>query len=320
MRQTQDAPCLPKDIGSDYTYSSVNSSDESRPACNTTSDMKTLSDSPNSDTEKPESPKDVPPKPIQLPDKLKRPTPYSALWTYARLNDTPIPMALAHLRVWSHPRRHRELTEATVQQIRTLKVDDGLRALQELKDPRIYVRGTNGRKLELKATVTTLDTGSTTNAAALLDSGCEGSCIDRKFVHAQGYNTKTLPRPIPVMLADGTAAAEGPITEMVTLNLRIGHHVERIDFAITDLGSQPIFLRHDWLKEHNPTIDWRTGTLEFDRCPAQCQPLRSYAMTSDEEDDLLEMPMELWRKATYDQLRRADQDPRFLHAFHPTRH
>jgi hypothetical protein len=107
-------------------------------------------------------------------------------------------------------------------------------------------------------------------------------------VAKQGFNTRTLPRPIPVMLADGKPSSEGPITKMVTLRLQIGHHSERIDFAITDLGTEPIFLRHDWLKEHNLNIDWQTGTLEFDRCPAACQPTHVRALTPDEEGELIE--------------------------------
>jgi hypothetical protein len=42
---------------------------------------------------------------------------------------------------------------------------------------------------------------------------------------------------------------------MVTLELRVGHHVERIDFGVTNLGKGQIFLGHDWLKTHNPSID-----------------------------------------------------------------
>src|SRR5204863_2642662 len=31
-----------------------------------------------------------------------------------------------------------------------------------------------------------------------------------------------------------------------------------------------IFLGHDWLKLHNPSIDWREGIITMDRCPPFC--------------------------------------------------
>jgi hypothetical protein len=93
------------------------------------------------------------------------------------------------------------------------------------------------------------------------------------------------------MLADSKPSSEGPITKMVMLHLQVGHHLERIDFAVTDLGTEPNFLGHDWVKEHNPNIDWQTRTLEFDRCPASCAPTLRQAMVMDEESGSVEMPM-----------------------------
>ncbi|SJL16283.1 uncharacterized protein ARMOST_19803 [Armillaria ostoyae] len=50
--------------------------------------------------------------------------------------------------------------------------------------------------------------------------------------------------------------------------MTIGNHSEHIDFAVTDLGSKDLYLRHDWLKRHNPVINWETGTIIFGCC--QC--------------------------------------------------
>lgn len=41
-------------------------------------------------------------------------------------------------------------------------------------------------------------------------------------------------------------------------------------FAVTDLGKSKIFLGYDWLKAHNPSINWMTETIVFDRCPRTC--------------------------------------------------
>jgi len=38
----------------------------------------------------------------------------------------------------------------------------------------------------------------------------------------------------------------------------------QIEFFVTKLESTyPIVLGHNWLTQHNPLIDWRKGTMEF---------------------------------------------------------
>ncbi|KAI0363021.1 hypothetical protein BV20DRAFT_912295, partial [Pilatotrama ljubarskyi] len=39
----------------------------------------------------------------------------------------------------------------------------------------------------------------------------------------------------------------------------------------TDLGKADLFLGHEWIKHHNPSIDWQKKTIEFNRCPSSCQ-------------------------------------------------
>jgi len=34
-----------------------------------------------------------------------------------------------------------------------------------------------------------------------------------------------------------------------------------------------MFIGYKWLKLHNPSIDWKKGNLEFNRCPLDCIPL-----------------------------------------------
>ena len=65
---------------------------------------------------------------------------------------------------------------------------------------------------------------------------------------------------------DGTCNQAGDITEFVELHLSIGGHHERIDLAVTDLGSKDLYLSHDWLKRHNPSVNWQTGSVFFGRC------------------------------------------------------
>ena len=63
------------------------------------------------------------------------------------------------------------------------------------------------------------------------------------------------------------------------VHLQIKDHKEQISLAITDLGPNTVFLSHDWLKMHNPVIDWKTGCIEF-----QCQN-GHIPQSVDEEDD-----------------------------------
>ncbi|SJL16404.1 uncharacterized protein ARMOST_19928 [Armillaria ostoyae] len=102
----------------------------------------------------------------------------------------------------------------------------------------------------------------------LLDSGCTSSTVNRAFVQKHGLDTKKTAVPITVYNADGTRNKAGDITEFVEFQMTIGNHSERINLAVTDLGSRDLYLSHDWLKCHNPVINWETGTIIFGRC--QC--------------------------------------------------
>jgi len=44
--------------------------------------------------------------------------------------------------------------------------------------------------------------------------------------------------------------------------------MENINFDVTPLGEYDIVLGIPWLQYHNPTIDWKTGNLQFNQC--QC--------------------------------------------------
>lgn len=77
---------------------------------------------------------------------------------------------------------------------------------------------------------------------------------------------------IPVYNADGTHNQAGDITKFVELHLSIGRHHEQIDLAVTDLGSKDLYLGHDWLKCHNPVINWKTSSIIFGRCQCTKNP------------------------------------------------
>jgi len=50
------------------------------------------------------------------------------------------------------------------------------------------------------------------------------------------------------------------------------NHWETVEVAITNIGQNEILLGTDWLRAHNPSIDWGAKTIKFDRCPPYCHP------------------------------------------------
>ena len=98
---------------------------------------------------------------------------------------------------------------------------------------------------------------------ALLDSGCTGSCLNTQWVKEQGIPTRPMAHPIPVYNADGTQNIGGSLKEWARVTIKIGAHEEEIDFGISDLGKTNVFLGYDWLKIHNPEIDWINNEIHF---------------------------------------------------------
>ncbi len=95
-----------------------------------------------------------------------------------------------------------------------------------------------------------------------------GSSINSAYVERHGLDTRKAAVPIPVYNTNGTRNQGGNITNFVELKLTIRGHTEWIDLTVTNLGKKDIYLGHDWLKRHNPAINWKTGSIIFGRC--QC--------------------------------------------------
>ena len=125
--------------------------------------------------------------------------------------------------------------------------------------------------------------GSKLPIVALVDSGCSGSSIDESFVQENKIETYNLPIAIPVYNADGTPNSNGLILKFVTIELVIGEHSERLALVVTKLSTHSIFLGFDWLKEHNPIINWKEQTIEF-TCVDDHLP--SLVPVEDEEEEI----------------------------------
>jgi len=84
-------------------------------------------------------------------------------------------------------------------------------------------------------------------------------------------NTWTLSRNIPVFNVDGSPNEAGQISEVVNVVLRYKTHSERMLLAVSRLRKQNLILGYDWLKDHNPKIDWEKGEVEMTCCPLRCE-------------------------------------------------
>ena len=130
------------------------------------------------------------------------------------------------------------------------------------------VRGTS---LFLPVEIGTTDMSELHSVKALLDCGATRSLIDRDFVCLKGMNTQTLSHNIPVFNVDGSPNETGQISEVVNIVLWYNTHSERMLLVVLGLGKQSLILGYDWLKDHNPKIDWEKGEVEMTRCPLRCE-------------------------------------------------
>jgi len=124
-----------------------------------------------------------------------------------------------------------------------------------------------GTSLLLPVKIGTTDTSELHSVKALLDCGATRSFIDRDFVRLKGMNTQTLSRNISVFNVDSSPNKAGQITEVVDVVLRYKTYSERMLLAVSGLGKQSLILGYNWLKDHNPKIDWKKGEVEMTRCP-----------------------------------------------------
>ena len=136
---------------------------------------------------------------------------------------------------------------------------------------RVYIMSLKPKfSTHLSINLRAMDTGKRFLINALLDSGATGLFLDVKFVKYHNLNTRKLPRAIPVYNVDGTLNKGGSIYEEVDLVMDFQNHTEKATFAVCDLGDKTAIIGHTWLWLHNPDVDWKTGEVQFTRCPPEC--------------------------------------------------
>ena len=107
---------------------------------------------------------------------------------------------------------------------------------------------------------------------ALVDSGSSDFFVDSVFVSKNCLPLQKI-KSRPLTLIDGTI--NQLVSHVVSLSINFPClHLCRIEFLVMKLeGTYPIVLGHNWLTQHNPTIDWAKGTIGFVNSNSSNQPI-----------------------------------------------
>ena len=95
----------------------------------------------------------------------------------------------------------------------------------------------------------------------LLDSGAEGLFMNQAFVKRNQIPMIPLLKPITPRNVDRTTNQSGRITHCTWAHIVFDDQQLLTRFLITNTGKSNVLLGLPWLKEHNLTIDWKTGRI-----------------------------------------------------------
>jgi hypothetical protein len=109
---------------------------------------------------------------------------------------------------------------------------------------------------------------------ALINCGAMGCFIDIEWAKLNNIPTCPLTKLIPVYNVDGTANDASTITDIADVIRRYENHSECTQLAVTRLVKQSMILGYNWLRNHNPEINWQTKDVKISRCPLQCSTCR----------------------------------------------
>lgn len=130
---------------------------------------------------------------------------------------------------------------------------------------------------------------------ALIDSGAAGNFMDVSLAKSLQISTYSLPAPLTVTALDGRPLSPGKVTHLTSLlGLTTYQHQERMCFHLIQSPEFPVILGHPWLLQHNPHVDWSTGTVLGwgptcqTKCLAQNPP--DLILESQETIDLSQVP------------------------------
>ena len=126
------------------------------------------------------------------------------------------------------------------------------------------------REVTVKIGLERLDMQEGVTVKALLDSGATGLVMSLEFAKKQGFKLKKLERPINVRNVNGLFNKEGPIENIVEVNIYYQGHRERTGIDVIRGQKWMVILEMPWLACYNPEIDWRIEEVRMTRYPEEC--------------------------------------------------
>ena len=100
---------------------------------------------------------------------------------------------------------------------------------------------------------------------AFIDCGATGSHISDAFVKRHSLPKKAKTASVPIYTIDDRPLSSGLLTHDVISKIRIRDHSEIASLGICSMP-YPVLLGLDWLKLHNPAMDWARGQLSLSCC------------------------------------------------------
>lgn len=97
----------------------------------------------------------------------------------------------------------------------------------------------------------------------MIDSGATISFIHENL--AKNHDLLLVKRPLPIALANGSIHTSHHATQVVMQTS--SDHFEVQTFQLITLGNYSLILGMDWLKSHNPSIDWEKRTVTLSCSP-----------------------------------------------------
>ena len=209
--------------------------------------------------------------------------PWSVEWIKKMADMVDCDRTMKHLKTFVHDSRVNEVTLSLIRRIKELPTAKALLSIRELqRKPQFVKQKQSENSLEVKAMVARPDR-SKLSIVALVDSGCSGLAIDETFVKENNLPTHDIPIQIPVYNANGTMNKGGSISKFTVVELIIDDHSKRLPLAVISLSTHAVFLGFDWLKTHNPDIDWKKQKLTLS-CREDHLP--DLIPIEDEEEDV----------------------------------
>lgn len=120
-------------------------------------------------------------------------------------------------------------------------------------------------------------------AVAMVDSDATNTFISRRFIGENCVNTRKLKHPILLFNIDGTEKKDGSITELALLQMKVKDHMGKVAFSVNNIGPKDLIIGLDWLRKHNPDINWETGLLQLSRCTDHCKAATKTILTKETE-------------------------------------